>query len=457
MSVFLSEKKYLLSSDSAKEIYSEIKFLPIVDPHNHANVAELDANTNYADLWQLCAATDHYIWEMLRKRGVPESHITGSADNKDKWLKLCSVFPEFAGNPAYEWIHLDLRRYLGIDDLICPENGQKIWDAGIEVLKKEGKKPLGLLKKMNVETMCSTDDPADDLRHHEALNHRLGKLFVRPTWRPDRIMNILADDWFDAVARLEKRFSAEIVSADDLVAVLRKSHDFFAEHGCVSSDHGVDIPPTGTGDKALADKIFRMAKTGVRPNPAEAQCYKDWIFGEFARLDSEKDWVFQIHIGAVRDVRQYLFKQIGRDSGGDVSNHFMDIQPPLVKLLNRFDDRLKVVLYCLDPGHQATLATVAMAFGQKVRLGSAWWLCDTPVGMRRQLEYICSVDLLANFAGMVSDSRKLLSYGSRFEMFRRVLSDVLGGMVELGQMPSGVAVMLAERICYSETKRFFLL
>jgi glucuronate isomerase len=135
----------------------------------------------------------------------------------------------------------------------------------------------------------------------------------------------------------------------------------------------------------------------------------------------------------------------------------MDIQPPLVKLLNRFDDRLKVVLYCLDPGHQATLATVARAFGQKVRLGSAWWLCDTPIGMRRQLEYICNVDLLANFAGMVSDSRKLLSYGSRFEMFRRILSDVLGDMVELGQMPPSVAVMLAERICYSETKRFFLL
>ena len=455
MSGFLSDKKYLLSSRSAREIFSEIKSLPIVDPHNHANVAEISANENYPDLWQLFAATDHYIWETMRKRGVPESHITGSVDNKEKWLKLSSVFPEIAGNPAYEWMHLDLKRYLGIDELISPENGNKIWEKGLKVLKKESKKPQNLLRKMGVETMCSTDDPVDDLKHHSALNENFGSMLVRPTWRPDKVMNILAPGWSEYIAKFEKRFATEINSVGEIMEVLRKSHDYFAEFGCVASDHGVDMPPSGTGNKEQAEKIFKMAKTGVIPNKAEAQIFKDWIFGELASLDAEKDWVFQIHIGAVRDVRDSLMKGLGPDSGGDVSDHFIDMLPPLAKLLNRFDDRLKVVLYCLDPGHQPTLTTLARAFGSKVRLGSAWWLCDTPIGMRRQLEYICSVDLFANFAGMVSDSRKLLSYGSRFEMFRRILSDVLGRMVDLGQIPMNVAVPLAEKIAYSEPKKFF--
>ena len=172
-------------------------------------------------------------------------------------------------------------------------------------------------------------------------------------------------------------------------------------------------------------------------------------------MDAKSGWVFQMHIGAVRDVRDVLMDNIGPDSGGDVSDHMVNIVKPLCRFLNKFDDRLKVVLYCLDAGHQADLATVARAFGNKVRLGSAWWLCDTPIGMRRQLEYIGSVDVLFNFAGMVSDSRKILSYGSRFEMFRRVLCDVVGQMVNRGQMGMEQAVALVREMSYFGTKKFY--
>ena len=175
----------------------------------------------------------------------------------------------------------------------------------------------------------------------------------------------------------------------------------------------------------------------------------------FGEWNAASGWVTQLHLGAVRDVRRSLFERLGPDSGGDISSLMQDQLPGLLAWLNRLDDRAKTVLYCLEPACQATLAAAARAFGGKVRLGSAWWLCDSPVGMRRQLEYIGSVDLLMNFAGMVSDSRKLLSYGSRFNMFRRVLSSVLGEMTEAGQMPLEVAFFLAENMAYEEPKRFF--
>jgi glucuronate isomerase len=75
--------------------------------------------------------------------------------------------------------------------------------------------------------------------------------------------------------------------------------------------------------------------------------------------------------------------------------------------------------------------------------------------MKRQLEYVGQVDLWYDFAGMVSDSRKLLSYGSRFEMFRRVLADVLGEAVERGRLPAEIAESLAETMAYKEPKRFW--
>jgi glucuronate isomerase len=207
--------------------------------------------------------------------------------------------------------------------------------------------------------------------------------------------------------------------------------------------------------RADADAIMKKAYAGKPLTKAECETYSGYILGYCAGLNSAKGWVTQLHIGAVRDIRDVLFRTLGPDSGGDVSDHMIDIVHPLGRLLNKYDGSLKSVLYCLDAGHQASLATVARAFGGNVRLGSAWWLNDTPIGMRRQLEYIGSVDLLYNFAGMVSDSRKILSYGSRFEMFRRVLCDVVGGMVERGQIPYKLSEKLVERMCYSGPKEFF--
>ncbi len=449
------DDKYLLSSEVALAIYHTVRRLPILDAHNHADVQEIADNENYPNVWQLFAATDHYVWSLLRKRGVPEKFITGDATPKEKWMKMAEVFPQFAGNPVYEWIHLDLKRHLETDDVLGPATGEKIWEEANQVLAKPNKRPLILLNEMKVESMCSTDDPVDLLKEHDDVNEKAKRKLIRPSWRPDKAMNIYLPSWKDYINKLEERFNMKIDSIKDVVAALKASHDYFAEHGCVASDHGIVVPYAANADEKDADAVFKKAKSGKELTCAECETYMSYIFGEVAEMDAEKNWVFQMHIGAVRDVRDCLFENLGPDCGGDVSDHNLDILTPLKIFLNRFEDRLKVALYCLDAGHQATLATMARAFGAKVNLGSAWWLNDHPIGMRRQLEFIGSIDLLSNFVGMVSDSRKLLSYGSRHEMFRRVLSDVIGSMVQMGQIPYAVAEKLAQRMCYDGPKEFF--
>lgn len=450
------DDRYLLGNDTALALYEEVKSLPVVDAHNHADVAEIAANRNYSNAWQVCAATDHYVWEMMRKRGIPEEFITGKAEPKEKFLKLAQVFPELAGNPVYEWIHLDLRRGLGLKDVrVRPDTAESLWTLINETLATDSKRPQGLLKSMNVEVMCSTDDPVDLLESHEVANTAVGRRLVRPTWRPDKAVNIFSPAWKSYIQRLEARFSVKISSVDELVAVLQKSHDYFVEKGCVASDHGIEYPLSGDASRADAERVFKKALAGEALTRAEINDYMSYLTVKVAEMDAASGWVFQMHIGAVRDIRDVLMKTIGPDSGGDVSDHMIDIVKPLGRFLNKFDGRLKVVLYCLEPGHQASLATVARAFGANVRLGSAWWLNDTPVGMRRQLEYIGSVDLLSNFAGMVSDSRKILSYGSRFEMFRRILCDVISEFVLRGQIPMDDAKALVRRMAYSGPKEFF--
>ena len=438
---------YLIGNETGKRIFASVQDLPILDPHNHADVAAIARNGHFKDAWELFAATDHYVWETLRKAGVPEDRITGSASPHDKFIAMAEVFDRIAGNPVYEWIHLDLR-FLGIEDILNAETGETVWQKVNAVLAKEESRPQALLRRMNVETMCSTDDPADTLEFHRIVSRDFGRTVIRPTWRPDMAMKAGKKGFSAYIERLGKRWGVRIASLGELLDVLQKSHDFFEENGCRASDHGLEIASSGTGDAEAAAKTFLKAIAGEPVNPEEAANYADYLLGEFGEMNSRSGWVMQLHIGAVRDVRDSLFRTIGPDSGGDVSDLFQSHEAKLIRFLNRFDSRLKIVLYCLDQGHQATLAALARAFGSTVRLGSAWWLCDTPIGMKRQLEYIGSVDLLSAFAGMVSDSRKLLSYGSRFEMFRRILSSTLGGMVEAGQMPEPVAVKLAKTICY---------
>ncbi len=447
---------YLITRETGKKLFAAIKDLPVVDPHNHANVKEIADNQCYTDAWQLFAATDHYVWEMLRKRGVSETLITGPASPREKFLAMAKVFPEFVGNPVYEWIHLDLSRYFGVTELLSEATGETIWNAVNAKLATDAFRPQSLLAgALKVESISSTDDPVDLLEEHDRANTALGRRMIRPTWRPDKAMKIFAPGWREYIARVGQRFGFEIATLGDLMKAMRQSHDYFAAHGCLATDHGLEYPVGADCSFEEGDRIFRKALKGEALSRCEVDGYMGCFLAEAAALNAEKGWVTQLHLGAVRDVRKTLFDNLGPDVGGDISSHYLDYAPALCSFLNRFDDKLKVVLYCLDPGHQATLATIARAFGEKVRLGSAWWLCDTPVGMRRQLEYIGSVDLLMNFAGMVSDSRKLLSYGSRFEMFRRVLADVVGEMVDRGQMPEAAAVELVKKMAYDEPKRFW--
>ncbi len=461
---FLDEN-YLLDTEIASEIYKEIKDLPVVDAHNHANVQEIAENKHYTDIWQAEAATDHYVWEMMRKRGVDEAYITGEKPNHEKWMKLCDIFPDLVGNPTYEWVHLDLKRRLGIEAEINTENAQMIWDKAQEVFAQEEKRPQALLKEMNIESMCSTDDPLDLLEHHQAVAKAMGENYIRPTWRPDKAMNIHKEEWPAYIDRLADRVDKPITTLDELIEALEITHQYFAEHGCLATDHGVEFPFGYEVDKEEAEEAFRLRREGEDMEMEHIPIFMSYMLHEFARMNAKAGFTMQIHLGAVRDVRDSLYERLGPDTGGDICNHMIEIVDPLRDFLNAFDEfnedipedhkGLKIVLYCVDPAHYPTLATLSRAFGKNVSLGAAWWFNDSPHGMSQQLKYISTVDVLANFGGMVTDSRKLLSYGSRTEMFRRVLANEMGLLVKRGQVPKSAAIRVAKFICYEGPKTLF--
>ena len=219
------DEHYLIGSETGLKIFDSVKNLPVVDPHNHANVREIADNQCYADAWQLFAATDHYVWEMMRKRGVPEELITGkAASGREKFLALAKVFPEIAGNPVYEWVHLDLRRYFGIDELLSEKSGARIYDEVTAKLSTDAYRPQALLTgPLNVEVMSSTDDLIDTLEDHARANAAFGRTLIRPTWRPDKAMKIAAPSWREYIAKVEERFDMRIRRYSDLIEAMRRT------------------------------------------------------------------------------------------------------------------------------------------------------------------------------------------------------------------------------------------
>lgn len=448
------EDNYLLSSEAAVRLYQEVEDLPIVDAHNHLDINEIVENKPWPDIWEIEGATDHYVWELMRRRGVPEDLITGEAESRKKWDALCRIFPELVGNPAYEWVHLDLKRRFLINSVLCEENADYIWKKVGSELQDSRMLPQSLLQEMKVEIMCTTDDPTLKLPGHELAAREVSCTRILPTWRPDKCNNPAHPAWRPFIDQLGEECGEDTSSLKGLLSCLQKTHDYFDKLGCVASDHGLERPPGTPFSEQNAAKVHEKAHQGKDLTQDEIRGYLGFMLDFYGHLNAAKDWVTQLHIGARRDYRESLFRSLGPDSGGDVSTLNIDFTSGLQHFLNQFDGKMHIVLYCLDPGHLPSTATLARAF-PNVQLGAPWWFNDSPYGMETQLRYIASVDALANLAGMVTDSRKLVSFGSRTEMFRRVLCDVAGRWIELGQAPEGYVLDLVASLSYERPRELF--
>lgn len=322
---------------------------------------------------------------------------------------------------------------------------------------------------MNVETVCTTDDPIDSLEHHQRLTDDGFEINVLPTFRPDKAMAVE-----DAVAfnqylnRLEEASNIAIHTVEDLRLALRQRHDFFAAMGCKLSDHGLEQIYAEDYDEVEIRAIFIKLRSnrqgvGLVLTLAEVLKFKSAMLVFLAELDWEKGWTQQFHLGALRNNNSRMLRQLGPDTGWDSIGDF-----PQARALARFLDRLdttnrlaKTILYNLNPGDNELLATMIGNFNDgsvagKVQFGSGWWFLDQRDGMERQLNALSNMGLLSRFVGMLTDSRSFLSY-PRHEYFRRILCNLFGNDIENGELPDDLDWMgqVVQNICYGNAKTYF--
>ncbi|MGI5900673.1 MAG: glucuronate isomerase [Christensenellales bacterium] len=452
---------FMLDSPTALKLYDMCKDLPIIDYHCHLVPKEIWENPSFENITQLWLNGDHYKWRLMRACGVEEKYITGDGSDYDKFFHFAKIMPLCIGNPVYHWAHLELQRYFGVTLTLCEKNAKAIWDAVCEKMANGVNTVRGFIETSNVETVCTTDDPADSLEYHIALkNEGKFKVNVYPAFRPDKAYGLEKDDYPEYIAKLSAASGVDIKDAQTLVEALLNRIDFFHANGCRASDHASMGLPYNPCTADEADRIVADRLAGKKVCQASCDKIFTFVMARLARKYNELGWIMQLHMSAIRNNNSMSFKELGPDTGFDAV-----FDAHISSNMSAFLDSLqgevpKTVLYSLNPNDFYVLTTLMGCFqkaGERghMQLGAPWWFIDHYNGMTQQMNTLADLGVLGNFIGMLTDSRSFLSY-PRHEYFRRIMCNLIGDWVEKGLYPNDDEMLkeIVQGISYYNVKNY---
>lgn len=448
------DKDFLLSTETSKKLYHEYaETMPIVDYHCHINPQEIAEDRKFENITQVWLGGDHYKWRQMRSNGVDEYYITGGASDREKFQKWAETLGKAIGNPLYHWSHLELQRYFGYTGYLNGDTAEEVWNLCNKKLQEDDMSVRNIIRKSNVKLICTTDDPVDDLKWHKVLaEDESFEVKVLPAWRPDKAMNLEKPEYPEYMKKLSEVSGVKIAEFADLKEALLKRMEFFAQMGCSVSDHALEYVMYAPAAEEKVDEILKKRLNGESISREEEMIFKTAFMQFVGKEYHKKNWVMQIHYGCKRDNNAFMYEQLGPDTGYDCINNYAP-SAQTADFLNSLiasNELPKTILYSLNPNDNEAIGTILGCFqgteaAGKIQQGSAWWFNDHKTGMIAQMTSLANLGLLANFVGMLTDSRSFLSY-TRHEYFRRILCELIGGWVENGEYPADYKT-LKEIVC----------
>lgn len=455
---------FLLGNKTAVRLYHQYSWkLPVIDFHCHLSPSMIAADRRFSNLTRIWLEGDHYKWRAMRTNGISEDYCTGKAPDKEKFRKWAETVPATIGNPLYHWTHLELARYFNIYDLLSPVTADRIYEKATSMLNSEEFSTRSLIRKMNVEIVCTTDDPVDTLEYHDKLKDTF-EIKVLPAFRPDNVIKTENPSKLkDYIEKLGMASGKVIKDFTTLIEALDDRHLFFHEKGCKLSDHGMDrfyfSQYTKAGLNKITDKIIKAKAL----TEEESEKYRCAVMLEICKMNHKRGWTQQFHVGAMRNNNVRMFRTMGPDTGWDsigVPQNALKMSR-FLSALDETDQLAKTILYNLNPADNEVMITMTGNFNDgsfpaKVQYGAAWWFLDQKTGMEKHLKDLSSLGLVRRFVGMVTDSRSFLSY-PRHEYFRRIACNFIGEEIEKGLIPDDDELVkpLIEGISYFNAKEYF--
>ena len=464
MSTPFINDNFLLENKFAEELYHNYsKNQPIIDYHNHLSPQFIAEDKIFDNITQIWINGDHYKWRAMRTLGINEQFITGNGSDKDKFMNWAKAVPYTMRNPLYHWTHLELARYFDIHDLLNEKSAEKIYMEASAKINSTEYSTQNLLRKVNAEFVCTTEDPIDTLEYHQQLAKNPFGTKVSTAFRPDKAILISNDGYNSYIDTLGEVAGITISSYSDLCTALTNRIDFFDKNGCKLCDHGLDQIYFENFTESEVNSIFKKKRERKEISNEEALKFQTAILLFLSETYHQYGWVQQFHLGALRNNNERMHRILGPDTGWDSIGDYPQAQK-LSRFLNALDrkDKLtKTIIYNLNPADNEVMATMIGNFNDgsvkgKVQFGSGWWFLDQKDGMTKQLNALSNMGLISCFIGMLTDSRSFLSF-PRHEYFRRILCNLLGDEIKRGELPNDMEWIgkMVSDISYNNAKEYF--
>jgi len=433
MELKLHEDRFFSPNQPQKNLaiqyYNLIKDLPIISPHGHVNPALFaDPKANLGSPAELLIMPDHYIYRMLYSQGIDlqrlgikdTNTILSTSDHREIWQLFADHYYLFRGTPTSIWLNHELSTVFGVSEKLCSDTAQDIFTQIENKLVLEEFSPRNLFDQFNIEVLCTTDAAWDRLEYHQLIRNSQWKRDIRPTFRPDGVVNLDSTGWADNIMKLSEVTKVDIHSYNQFIDALEIQRKHFKEFGAIATDHAVLIPFTQRISMSDAEDIFQRALIGDL-YPEDAYRFSAHMLMEMARMSIEDGLVMQIHPGSFRNHNQFILNRYGSDRGADIPIQ-TEFTRNLYELLNEYGNHPKfsLILFTLDEStYGRELAPLAGHY-PALKIGPPWWFFDSINGMRRYFDQVIETTGLYNTVGFNDDTRAFPSIPARHDLWRRV-------------------------------------
>ena len=449
--------------DLARSLFEGVRDLPLVCPHGHVPPALLADDEPLGDPATLLVVPDHYVVRMLYSQGVAMEDLglarrDGGASESDPraiWRRFCEHYHLFAGTPTGVWLKHELIELFGVEERPSGDTADALFDHLSERLADPAYRPRALFERLGVEVLCTTDAATDSLAQHTQLQHE--GFMVRPTFRPDAVIDPSRDDWEASLDLLAERSGVAVDDYEGYLQALQARRSAFREAGATATDHAAFTADVRGLEPDTAAAAYDRLRSG-RADALDRGRFASHMLAEMARMSADDGLVMQLHVGSLRDHHQRAFDRFGRDIGGDIPVA-AEWTRALRPLLNRLgaEPGFRLVVFTLDEStYGRELAPLAGHY-PALRLGAPWWFFDSVLGMERYLDAVVETAGIYNLAGFNDDTRAYPSIRARHDVWRRVSCNWLAGRVLRGLIDDDVAPALARALAYDLAKETYRL
>jgi glucuronate isomerase len=450
--------------DLARRLYDAVRELPIISPHGHVPAQWLADDLPFPDPTSLLITPDHYVNRILHADGVPLSALGvgqqefGADQAREAFRILCSRWKLYRGTPVKFWMESELVDIFGIDLVPSADTADQIYDAIAAKLATPEFRPRALYASLSIEFLATTDDPADDLRHHiELANDPTWHGTVAPTFRPDKYLEPAMPAWNGLMDTLGEVSGIDTGTYAGWVTAMEQRRAFFKANGAVSTDHSHRDARVEPLSDAEAERLYAQARSGQITREEGDTLRRNFMFQQ-ARMAADDGLVMTLHPAVFRNHHTPTFQAFGADVGGDipVAVEFTSAVQPMLAAFGTAQN-FQVVFFTIDETvYSRELAPMA-AFYPSVYIGAPWWFIDAPEAM---LRYRASVTETAGFtrtSGFIDDTRAYLSIPARHDVARRMDATFLARLVADHRLTLDEALDTAHDLVVTNPRKAFKL